>query len=243
MALSGSCPGTLYAQLAVGSRTGLYALAGAVAGGILWTGPLVACVKARRDAARLKPEPATVADLLGLSRVAMLLVFEAACVVAVTTTVAAAAEGRVPAPGPLVPPGVLGGLLIGLAQLVSLVLRRSMLGVSGSFEDLGNAFWALVAAGPTPRSCGNALFAAALTAGAWGLVTAVPALRAATGPVVEVAPPLAAAGGLVMAVGSRLAGGCTSGHGISGLSLLSVSSLVTMASTFAAGAIVAPLVH
>jgi uncharacterized membrane protein YedE/YeeE len=40
-------------------------------------------------------------------------------------------------------------------------------------------------------------------------------------------------------VGSRMAGGCPSGHGISGMSLLSISSVVTIASAFGAGAVVA----
>lgn len=42
-------------------------------------------------------------------------------------------------------------------------------------------------------------------------------------------------GGAVMLFGSRLAGGCTSGHGISGMSLLSISSFVSVAAMFAGG--------
>jgi uncharacterized membrane protein YedE/YeeE len=39
-------------------------------------------------------------------------------------------------------------------------------------------------------------------------------------------------GGCFLVFGARLAGGCTSGHGISGLSIFSVSSLVTISSMF-----------
>lgn len=42
-------------------------------------------------------------------------------------------------------------------------------------------------------------------------------------------------GGVSMVFGARMAGGCTSGHGISGMSTLSVSSIVTVASIFAGG--------
>lgn len=43
------------------------------------------------------------------------------------------------------------------------------------------------------------------------------------------------AGGILMAFGARLAGGCTSGHGISGTSQLSVASWVTLICLFASG--------
>lgn len=47
------------------------------------------------------------------------------------------------------------------------------------------------------------------------------------------------AGGAVMAFGARLAGGCTSGHGISGTMQLSVGSWIALACFFIGGAIVA----
>jgi uncharacterized membrane protein YedE/YeeE len=47
------------------------------------------------------------------------------------------------------------------------------------------------------------------------------------------------AGGAVMALGARLAGGCTSGHGISGALQLSVSSWVSLACFFVGGVITA----
>jgi uncharacterized membrane protein YedE/YeeE len=42
-------------------------------------------------------------------------------------------------------------------------------------------------------------------------------------------------GGVVMTFGSRLAGGCTSGHGISGMSMLSISSFISVAGMFVGG--------
>lgn len=47
------------------------------------------------------------------------------------------------------------------------------------------------------------------------------------------------AGGAVMAFGARLAGGCTSGHGISGTLQLSVGSWIALACFFVGSAVVA----
>jgi uncharacterized protein len=50
-------------------------------------------------------------------------------------------------------------------------------------------------------------------------------------------------GGVVMAFGARLAGGCTSGHGISGTLQLSVGSWIALAAFFAGGAITAKVMY
>ncbi|KAF5870267.1 uncharacterized protein Bfra_009650 [Botrytis fragariae] len=42
-------------------------------------------------------------------------------------------------------------------------------------------------------------------------------------------------GGIAMVLGARIAGGCTSGHGISGMSLLSVSSVISVGAMFGGG--------
>ncbi len=51
----------------------------------------------------------------------------------------------------------------------------------------------------------------------------------------------AVAGGIVMAFGARLAGGCTSGHGISGTLQLSVGSWLAVVSFFGGGFVMAHL--
>jgi len=51
------------------------------------------------------------------------------------------------------------------------------------------------------------------------------------------------AGGLLMAFGARLAGGCTSGHGISGTLQLNVGSWVTVMCMFAGGIAAAMLLY
>jgi hypothetical protein len=50
-------------------------------------------------------------------------------------------------------------------------------------------------------------------------------------------------GGLVAMFGARLAGGCPSGHGLSGLMQLSISGYLAMAGFFGAGVAVAHLVY
>ena len=50
-------------------------------------------------------------------------------------------------------------------------------------------------------------------------------------------------GGVIMAYGARLAGGCTSGHGISGALQLSVSSWIALACFFAASVATAALLY
>ncbi len=50
-------------------------------------------------------------------------------------------------------------------------------------------------------------------------------------------------GGIVAMVGARMAGGCPSGHGLSGIMQLTVSSFVALAMFFAAGVLVARLVY
>ena len=55
--------------------------------------------------------------------------------------------------------------------------------------------------------------------------------------------PLAFAAGFVMLIGARIAGGCTSGHGISGIAQLSVGSTLAVAAMFAGGILTATLLR
>jgi uncharacterized membrane protein YedE/YeeE len=99
-------------------------------------------------------------------------------------------------------------------------------------------------AAPTPRT--HALFLAALIAG--GLVSSL--LRGSFGATVSLkgelfarvtqGSPIAQAallfgGGLLVGVGTRMAGGCTSGHGLCGLSRFQKGSLVATVAFFATG--------
>lgn len=237
MGLSGACPGTLLTQIAAGVSAGYYAVLGAVLGGIVWTGFLSRAVKRRTAERGLKVEASTFDHQLGLSRAATNVLFPSVCVgfVVVTTVYGpSASEPKII--------GLVGGLLIGGAQLFSILTRRSMLGISTSYEEAGSWFWWLLRGGSgSAPGYKNIIFASGLVGGAYTLARLVPDL--VKDPVAEVSPLLATVGGALMVIGSRLAGGCTSGHGISGMSLLSTSSIVTIASTFAAGFLVAAIAH
>jgi hypothetical protein len=50
-------------------------------------------------------------------------------------------------------------------------------------------------------------------------------------------------GGILAMFGARLAGGCPSGHGLSGLMQLSISGFIAMAGFFGAGILIAHLVY
>lgn len=50
-------------------------------------------------------------------------------------------------------------------------------------------------------------------------------------------------GGMVAMVGARMAGGCPSGHGVSGMSQLGVSSLIALVMFFAGGIITARILY
>jgi uncharacterized membrane protein YedE/YeeE len=100
---------------------------------------------------------------------------------------------------------ILGGLLIGLASMLLFWLNGRIAGISGIFGDALDA-------GAAERGW-RLLFLV-------GLVVA-PFLLAAAGLVMP-APDMPnwiviGAAGLLVGVGTRLSGGCTSGHGICGI--------------------------
>lgn len=85
--------------------------------------------------------------------------------------------------------------------------------------------------------------ATALLTGAFALVWVPPSFEAAFGPSVPLRLAVALAGGVLMGIGSRWAGGCTSGHGISGTLQLALSSWVAVFVFFASGILFAFLLY
>ena len=125
---------------------------------------------------------------------------------------------------------LLGGALIGLAASFLLLVNGRVAGVSGIVGGLINPLggrlmgqlggpWAEYATFVVGLLIGPAIFAALL--GAWPAVNI-------TGSVV-----LLGAGGLLVGFGTRLSGGCTSGHGVCGLARLSRRSIAAVAVFFA----------
>jgi uncharacterized membrane protein YedE/YeeE len=124
-----------------------------------------------------------------------------------------------------------GGLLIGIAAALLVLLTGRIAGVSGLVATA-----ARMGAGGTPRSQATA-FLAGLPIGA-----ALVALMVRTPEVVVTSSvPLLIVAGLLVGFGTRLGNGCTSGHGVCGMARLSQRSIAATA-TFMASAAVAVFV-
>lgn len=118
---------------------------------------------------------------------------------------------------------LLGGLLLGLAASMFVLLSGRILGISGIVGGLlrprsSDLAWRLsfalgMLAAPTLYALFAGPFTSTVDAG-WGRV---------------------ALAGLLVGVGTRYGAGCTSGHGVCGLSRLSPRSLVATLAFMAAG--------
>ena len=121
---------------------------------------------------------------------------------------------------------IAGGLLIGTAAALLLLLTGRIAGVSGMAATA-----ATLGAGDAPRAQAIA-FIAGLPIGALpiALLVRTPAL------VVTASVPLLIVAGLLVGFGTRLGNGCTSGHGVCGMARLSPRSLAATATFMASGA-------
>jgi len=117
--------------------------------------------------------------------------------------------------------GLLGGLLIGLAVALTLLLNGRIAGISGIVGALLN---------PKAGDRGwRAAFVAGLPLGALAYIL----VEGGPAPVdVLASPPAILVGGLLVGFGTRMGAGCTSGHGVCGLALLSWRSAVATAMFF-----------
>jgi uncharacterized protein len=116
---------------------------------------------------------------------------------------------------------LLGGLLVGLASAVLLGGARRPAGVSGIAAGL--LPFGAVPGRPDDRGW-RAAFIAGLVAGGLLLRWWMPASLG----VAVLSPGGMALAGLLVGFGTRVGGGCTSGHGICGLARLSRRSLVAV---------------
>ena len=116
-----------------------------------------------------------------------------------------------------------GGMLIGLAAALFVLLNGRIAGISGVLGGLltplrGDVLWRLAFIG--------GMVAAPL---AYSVVLALPSVQ------IDASYPALVAAGLLVGVGTRYGAGCTSGHGVCGLSRLSLRSLVATGAFMAAG--------
>jgi uncharacterized protein len=117
--------------------------------------------------------------------------------------------------------GLIGGLLIGLAVALLLLLNGRKAGISGIVSGLVN-----------PKA-GDTGWRAAFVIGLPGGALAYILVMGGPAPVDMLASPSTIlVGGLLVGFGTRMGSGCTSGHGLCGLALLSRRSVVATAIFF-----------
>ena len=129
--------------------------------------------------------------------------------------------------------GFAGGLLIGLAAAIMLLGLGRIAGVSG----LAARALAIGDSGP-PRIVA-ALFITGLILGAILFAAMVGPIEARFAPSVW----WLAGGGLLVGIGTRLGSGCTSGHGVCGLSRLSRRSITATLTFMVSGFVTVAIVN
>jgi uncharacterized membrane protein YedE/YeeE len=111
--------------------------------------------------------------------------------------------------------GLIGGLLIGLATVLMMLLHGRIAGISGIVGGLlarngSEVGW-------------RAVFVVGLLLGAFVYMLAIGGVLPVR---IEASLPVMVVAGLLVGFGTRLGSGCTSGHGISGIARFSKRSVV-----------------
>ena len=119
-----------------------------------------------------------------------------------------------------------GGIILGLASAVFILVNGRILGISGILgglltPKLGDTSWRVA-------------FLLGMLAAPTVFHAVVPA-QYITAPRIDATEWMVIAAGLLVGIGTRYASGCTSGHGVCGLSRLSPRSLVATLSFMGAG--------
>ncbi|NDF05353.1 MAG: YeeE/YedE family protein [Betaproteobacteria bacterium] len=119
-----------------------------------------------------------------------------------------------------------GGVILGIASAIFILVNGRILGISGIVgglfpPKLGDTFWRIA-------------FMLGLFAAPTVFHAVVPAEYITT-PRIDATDMMVVAAGLLVGIGTRYASGCTSGHGVCGLSRLSPRSLVATLSFMGAG--------
>lgn len=127
--------------------------------------------------------------------------------------------------------GLAGGALIGISSLLLLLVRGRIAGISGITGGILS---------PATNDKGwRVLFLLGLALGGLTLLLAAPT---------QINPPTGSIGivitaGLLVGFGVALGNGCTSGHGVCGVSRFSIRSIVATATFVGTGMLTATLLH
>jgi len=118
---------------------------------------------------------------------------------------------------------LIGGMLIGLAASLFILLSGRIAGISGILGGLlrparGDVAWRLLF-----------LAGIVLVPFAWSLISTLPEVR------IDAGGATLLLAGLLVGIGTRYGAGCTSGHGVCGVARLSPRSIVATATFVATG--------
>jgi len=119
-----------------------------------------------------------------------------------------------------------GGIILGLASAIFILVNGRILGISG------------ILGGLLPPKAGDTTWRVFFLLGMLAAPTVFHAVVPAqyiTAPRIDASGWMVIAAGLLVGIGTRYASGCTSGHGVCGLSRLSPRSLVATLSFMGAG--------
>jgi uncharacterized protein len=127
-------------------------------------------------------------------------------------------------------PALIGGALIGLASALLILGAGRVAGIAGI---VGGALQSVVLGRSPGRDAIRWAFIGGLLIApwVWRLFAPLPTATSRAGPVLLIAA------GLVVGIGVRMGNGCTSGHGVCGLSRLSLRSLVNVLVFMGAGVV------
>jgi hypothetical protein len=119
-----------------------------------------------------------------------------------------------------------GGIILGVASAIFILINGRILGISG------------ILGGLLPPKAGDTTWRIAFMLGLFAAPTVFHAVVPAqfiTAPRIDATDWMVVAAGLLVGIGTRYASGCTSGHGVCGLSRLSPRSLLATMSFMVAG--------
>ncbi len=124
-----------------------------------------------------------------------------------------------------------GGILLGIASALFILVNGRILGISG------------IVGGLLSPKAGDVAWRVAFVLGLLAAPMLYAGLRGPWEVRIDAGWGTVVAAGLLVGIGTRYASGCTSGHGVCGLSRLSPRSLVATMSFMAAGFVVVYLVR
>jgi uncharacterized membrane protein YedE/YeeE len=119
-----------------------------------------------------------------------------------------------------------GGIILGVASAIFILINGRILGISG------------ILGGLLPPKAGDTTWRIAFMLGLFAAPTVFHAVVPAqfiTAPRIDATDWMVVAAGLLVGIGTRYASGCTSGHGVCGLSRLSPRSFLATMSFMGAG--------